>query len=82
MKKARSEMFHSVNDGKGNRRIYVNNNEIKHVLWANEEQGLVCCFKYPYKINKRKDGLCTRILRGKVKVEMINGVDGSKADKL
>lgn len=73
-------MFHSVNDGKGNRRIYVNSNEIKRVLWANEEQGLVCCFQYPYKVNKRKGGLCTRILRAKVKVEMINGVDGSKAD--
>lgn len=71
-----------MNDGKGNRRIYVNNNEIKHVLWANEEQCLVCCFQYPYKVNKRKDGLRTRILRGNVTVEMINGMDGSKADQL
>lgn len=30
-------MFHSVYDGKGNRRVYVNGNLINHVKWANEE---------------------------------------------
>lgn len=68
-------MFHSVGDGKGNRRIYVNGNLINHVVWANEDQGLICYLPYPFKINKRKGEVYTRLLRGNVRVEMINGLD-------
>ena len=67
-------MFHSVDDGKGLRYVYVNGNRIKRVLWANEEQGLVCF--YPHvrlsKKSKRKGDIYTRLLRGNVKVEFIN----------
>jgi hypothetical protein len=35
-------MFHSMNDGKGIRYVYVNGNRIKCVKWANVDQGLVC----------------------------------------
>ncbi|WP_228711915.1 hypothetical protein [Acinetobacter sp. FDAARGOS_541] len=47
-------MFHSVGDGKGRRRIYVNGNLINHVIWANEEKGLICYMPYPFKVNKKK----------------------------
>lgn len=67
-------MFHSVNDGKGNRRVFVNGNLTNRVIWANEEQGLVCCYRYPLKINKRKGELYTRLLRGDVKVEFVNKI--------
>lgn len=73
-------MFHSANDGKGNRQVYVNGNPIKRVLWANEEQGLVCYFPYPLKINRRKANIYTRLLKGKVRVEMTDGMEGEKAD--
>ncbi|EKF47687.1 MULTISPECIES: hypothetical protein [Acinetobacter] len=68
-------MFHSVGDGKGRRRIYVNGNLINHVIWANEEKGLICYMPYPFKVNKKKDRVYTRLLRGNVRVEMINGLD-------
>lgn len=68
-------MFHSVGDGKGRRRIYVNGNLINHVIWANEEQGLICYLPHPFKVNKKKDQVYTRLLRGSVRVEMINGMD-------
>lgn len=69
-------MFHSVNDGKGPRYVYVNGNRIKCVLWANEEQGLVCFRPHRRltKRDKRKGEIYTRLLRGAVKVEFINEI--------
>jgi len=67
-------MFHSANDGKGLRHVYVNGNRIDRVLWANEEQGLVCFHPNMRlsKKSKRKGEIYTRLLRGAVKVEFIN----------
>ncbi|HFG4486367.1 hypothetical protein [Acinetobacter baumannii] len=65
-------MFHSVSDGKGKRRVFVNGNAVKRVLWANVEQGLVCFYPYPYRINNRKNEVQTMLLRGQVTVEFIN----------
>ncbi|KXZ65945.1 hypothetical protein AVENLUH5627_02675 [Acinetobacter venetianus] len=67
-------MFHSVNDGKGNRRVYVNGNLINRVLWANEDQGLVCYMPHSHltKKDRRKGEIYTRLLRGEVRVEFKN----------
>ena len=69
-------MFHSANDGKGLRHVYVNGNRIECVLWANEEQGLVCFMPHRRltKKDKRKGEIYTRLLRGAVKVEFINEI--------
>ena len=69
-------MFHYVDDGKGLRYVYVNGNRIKCVLWANEEQGLVCFMPHRRltKKDKRKGEIYTRLLRGAVKVEFINEI--------
>ena len=67
-------MFHSAKDGKGFRRAYVNGNRIDCVLWANEEQGLVC-FMPKRRMTKRdirKGQIYTRLLRGNVRVEFIH----------
>ena len=66
--------FHSANDGKGIRYVYINSNQIDHVLWANEEQGLVCFMPHRRltKRDKRKGEIYTRLLRGNVTVEFIN----------
>jgi hypothetical protein len=67
-------MFHYIDDGKGLRYVYVNGNRIKCVLWANEEQGLVCFIPHRRLTNKdkRKGEIYTRLLRGNVTVEFIN----------
>ncbi|NHB57023.1 hypothetical protein G9F32_03115 [Acinetobacter sp. 194] len=62
-------MFHSALDGKGCRDVFVNGYSIKHVKWANEEQGLVCFIPMPLQINKRKGEVYSRLLRGKVEVK-------------
>ncbi len=69
-------MFHSSEDGKGLRHVYVNGNRINCVLWANEEQGLVCFMPHRRltKKDKRKGEIYTRLLRGAVKVEFINEI--------
>lgn len=73
-------MFHSANDGKGRRKVLVNGNEVKRVVWANEEKGLVCCYRYPYQIDRRKDEVKTMLLRGDVKVEFINETTNTQAE--
>ncbi len=76
----RCHMFHSANDGKGRRKVLVNGNEVKRVVWANEEQGLACIYRYPYQIDRRKDEVKTMLLRGDVKVEFINETTNSEAE--
>ena len=67
-------MFHSSEDDKGLRHVYVNSNRISYVMWANVEQGLVCFVPHRRltKKDKRKGEIYTRLLRGNVTVEFIN----------
>ena len=67
-------MFHSMNDGKGIRYVYVNGNRIKCVKWANVDQGLVCFIPHRRftKKDRRKGEIYTRLLRGNVRVEFIH----------
>lgn len=69
-------MFHSANDGKGLRHVYVNGNRIECVRWANEAQGLVCFMPHRRltKKDRRKGEIYTRLLRGTVRVEFINEI--------
>ena len=66
--------FHSANDGKGLRHVYVNGNRIECVRWVNEEQGLVCFMPHRRltKKDRRKGEIYTRLLRGIVTGEFIN----------
>ena len=67
-------MFHSYKDGKGIRHVFVNGNRIYRVMWANEEQGLVCFNPHVSltKKSKRKGEIHTRLLRGEVKVVFVH----------
>ncbi len=68
-------MFHSAKDGKGIRDVFVNGIRINRVMWANEEQGLVC-FNPHSRLTKRslrKGKMYTRVLRGDVQVEFLKG---------
>ena len=67
-------MFHSYKDGKGIRHVFVNGNRIYRVMWANEEQGLVCFNPHARLTKKswRKGEIYTRVLRGNVRVEFIH----------
>lgn len=52
-------------------RVYVNGNEVEGVISADTEKGVVVYAPKPYRVEKGKDYLYTREMRGKVTVEPI-----------
>lgn len=63
------DSLHRPSDGRGPRRVYVNGNEVEHVLWCDTVRGLVVFAPYPVRIKRLGDELYTRRLRGSVTVE-------------
>ena len=66
---ARSDSFHHFNDGRGKRRIYVNGNEIEHVVWCDTSQDVAVFCPYPFRVSRAGTEVYTRRLRGTVTVE-------------
>lgn len=50
-------------------RVRVNGNEIEAVVFADTERGVVRYAPRPYRVQKGKDYVYTRVLRGLVTVE-------------
>ena len=72
---SRSESFHHANDGRGKRRVYVNGNEVTHVIWCDIEQGIVVYAPQPARLHRKyRDQVLTRRLSGKVTVEFVGPV--------
>lgn len=64
-----AEHIHTVRDGRGRRRVFVNGNEVTHALHANTLTGVVEYAPQPLRIHKTKrDQIYTRRLRGRVEV--------------
>jgi hypothetical protein len=68
---SRSESFHHYNDGRGKRRVYVNGNEVERVIWCDTAQGIVVFCPYPVRVNRKRDVVYSRRLRGAVTVERV-----------
>ena len=65
-----SEHLHSPYDGKPNRRIFVNGNEIRNVFYADEKKGIVKFYPRPFRVKRPEcDEAYSRTLRGVVTVE-------------
>lgn len=64
--------IHLAGDGCGHRMILVNGIEVNHVVYANEENGVVEFVPYPVRA-KRDGNAYTRKLRGKVEVIFLGG---------
>lgn len=64
--------IHRDNDGRGDRKVYVNGNEIDYVVMANTQKGLVEFLPSPFKV-KRNGEIYTRMLRGQVTVVPVGG---------
>lgn len=67
-----SESFHHYCDGRGKRRVYVNGNEIKRVVWCDTLLGIAVFCPAPLRVNRAGDGAYTRRLRGAVTVERVD----------
>lgn len=61
--------FHHWNDGRGLRRVLVNGNEVRCVVWADTQRGAVLFYPEPIRMHRNRPGeLYGRILRGRVEV--------------
>jgi len=68
-----SEHLHTPGDGKLNRHIFVNGNEIRNVFYADEKKGIVKFYPCPFRVKRPEcDEAYSRTLRGDVTVEFIN----------
>lgn len=67
--------FHHPKDGRGQRRVTVNGNEVKFVLWADVKRGVVCYCPQPLRMTRNGE-VYTRTLRGSVVIEPTGGGDG------
>ena len=66
--------FHSANDGRGYRRVFVNGNEITQVLWCDTAAGVVVFVPQPMRVKRTaRDKAYTRRLRGRVTVTPFDG---------
>lgn len=64
--------FHRNADGRGNRHVFVNGNQIENVLWCDTAAGVVVYSPRPFKVKRpARDKVYTRRLRGVVRVEQI-----------
>ena len=68
-----TQHIHMPYDGRGNRRIFVNGNEVRNVFYANEKKGIVKFYPRPLRVKKPEgDEAYSRTLKGSVKVDFIN----------
>ena len=68
-----TQHIHRPYDGRGNRRIFVNGNEVRNVFYANEKKGIVKFYPRPLRVKKPEcDEAYSRTLKGSVKVDFIN----------
>ena len=62
--------LHTPGDGKADRRIFVNGNEIRNVFYADEKKGIVKFYPRPFRVKRPEcDEAYSRTLRGVVTVE-------------
>lgn len=63
---------HYVGDGRGRRRVLVNGNVIKHVVWADITRGVLLYHPSPLRLhNNGRDEIHSRRLRGSIEVIMM-----------
>ena len=68
-----SHHLHTPEDGKPNRHIFVNGNEIRNVFYADEKKGIVKFYPRPFRVKRPEcDEAYSRTLRGSVTVEFID----------
>ncbi|HLQ86730.1 MAG TPA: hypothetical protein VK110_11305 [Salinisphaeraceae bacterium] len=63
---------HTVGDGRGRRRVFVDGAEVAHPIWADTQAGIVECYTEPLR-KTSDDELATEIVRGRVEVVPYGG---------
>jgi len=65
--------IHTLDDGRGARRVYVDGKLVERVVYADTRRGIVRYYPFPLRLNKTGERFIVRTRRGKVRVEPIDG---------
>lgn len=65
-----NDHIHTPGDGRGRRRVFMNGNEVDHIIWADTKRGVLIYSLQPFRLHKnRRDEFYSRKLRGAVTVK-------------
>ena len=67
-----SNHIHTQDDGRGNRRVLLNGKEVKNVIYADTEKGVVRFYPEPITLSGGCEEILTKELIGTVIVESMN----------
>ena len=65
--------IHTVDDGRGPRRVFVDGREIASPIYADTKRGIVDAYAQPVRLDKHRKRILTRRYRGAVEVVTIDG---------
>ncbi|EWC39559.1 hypothetical protein [Stutzerimonas stutzeri] len=60
--------IHRAGDGRGVRKVFLDGEEIKMAVFADQKRGIVDRYRQPLKIHSRDERLITERLHGRVEV--------------
>jgi len=60
--------IHRFDDGRGVRKVFLDGQEIKMAVFADQQRGIVDRYRQPLTIDKRSQSLITERLHGRVEV--------------
>ncbi len=63
-----NEYIHTIDDGRGNRDVFIDGKKIEHVMYADTKRGIVRVTHTPIKVDKYRKRVLTKTLRGRVEV--------------
>lgn len=72
-----SQYVHRSDDGRGIRRVFVNEVEVKLAMMADTRRGVVEVLRSPGRLDKHGKRLLTRRIYGSVRVEFVGTFAGS-----
>ena len=63
---------HTVGDGRGPRRIFVDGSEVRDASFADTELGIVVAAEQPFRVHPGTDRIVERVVMGDVRVEPLS----------
>ena len=66
--KERAKHIHTLSDGRGPREVFLNGRRIRRVIYADEKKGFALVGYAVPRLDKNRENILTRTLRGKIEV--------------
>jgi hypothetical protein len=65
--------IHTPDDGRGTRRVLVNDKELSRVFFADTQRGIARYYRHPLKLDRWRKRVLSRTKRGRVEVLLEGG---------